>query len=338
MKLAADFEFAYASVEDAEQLAVLYDRAYGGTYTIVDCLDPVAIRRIVSGGEHIWVIARADGAVVSAIVARPEPAQRAYEICRAAVLPEYAGRGGFGGLFAMTVNTAISRPDCELIYGHARSERARRAFIRNGYPMAWVGTDGGMHRVGGAREEHLTCVAFNAYPMVTRVRPEHPLIDPKSTVAHEVMRLLGHVRTGAYPSSVVAGRTGELVHESSHGRVTYTLAAPIAAMEIDSVQTSTPADTRRALWAAIDDAPTPVEHVTVRVLADKVEVITELCRPHDDSRRFAARAYLPGWYSDGALRYDCVALVAYTAPYPPIRLGLDDRVEAIHRSFPTLLR
>lgn len=336
-----DIEVRYATPDDADGIAALYDRVYNGGYPIMECTDPTLVRRIVADQEHIWVLALDQGTVVGSSVARRDPVNASYELCRAAVDPGYRGRANYSAVFGRSLRDAVERPDCEVIYGYARSERARKMFSRARPTWAWTGTDGGMHPVADEREEHLFGMAFNPERVVTRIVPPRSILIPGSAVAQEIAVLASMTRTGDYPALVAATGAAEFSHESDHGRVSYSVFEPSRAAVVGAVDGDGPDDIRRVLWEVIDGAaPSKIEHMTVYALADKSSIIAELCRPDrgDSMRRFAVRGYLPGWHVDGDARYDCVALAARTGEQIPQRLGLDDRVEAIYRSFPREFR
>jgi hypothetical protein len=336
-----EIEVRYATPDDVEGIAALYHRVYDGSYPVTECTDPALVRRIVTNEEHIWVLALAGDRVVGASVARPDAVNSSYELCRGAVDPGYRGRANYGGVFARSLRDAVERPDCELIYGYARSEHARTVFSRHCVSWSWTGTDGGMHRVAGGREEHLFGMFFNPERVVTRIVPPRSILIPDSAVAHEITVQQAITVTGDYPSQLAAHRAAEFTHESDRGRVSYSVIEPSRAAVVGAVEGDTPEDVRHVLWELLDGAaPSKIEHMTIRLLADKVWVIAELCRPDagDWTRRFAVRGYLPGWHKEGDLRYDCVTLTVRLGEQIPERLGFGDRVEAIYRSFPLAFR
>ncbi|MGN9775139.1 GNAT family N-acetyltransferase [Micromonospora sp. H33] len=191
-----DIEVRYATPDDADGIAALYDRVYNGGYPLTECTDPALVRRIVTDQEHIWMLALDRGTVVGSSVARRDPGNASYELCRAAVDPDYRGRANYSAVFGRTLRDAVERPDCEVIYGYARSERARRMFSRARPTWAWTGTDGGLHPVGDEREEHLLGMAFNPERVVTRIVPPRPILVPGSAVAREIGVLTSATRTG----------------------------------------------------------------------------------------------------------------------------------------------
>lgn len=331
-------EIRYATPADAEAIAALYTEVYDGGYPITECTDPTFVRRIVADQQHIWVLALHGDAVVGAGVARPNLPNASYELCRGVVHPDYRGRASYRELFALTLTDAFRRPDCDMIYGYARSEHSRRTFSRVA-PVSWTGTDGGMHRVGQEREEHVLGVVFNLERSVTRIVPSLSILVPDSAVANEIAALNSITRAtpGQYPSDVVASAATELTHESDRGRVSYSVSEPSRAAVVGAVEGDTPDDVRQVLWAMIDDAgPSAIEHVTLHVLADKIPIIAALCRPDPSRppRRFAVRGYLPGWHEEAGIRYDCVTLTSRLDQQAPQRHGLDDLITAICQSFP----
>lgn len=339
--MTADIEIRYATPDDASGIAALYDTVYNGGYPITECTDPALIRRIVTNREHVWVLAVDGDMVVGASVARPEPVNQSYELCRGAVRPGYRGRASYGAVFDLSVRAALEQPDCEVVYIYARSERALRIFNRARPPLCWTGTDGGMHPVAGEREEHVFGMAFSPEQVVTRIVPPRSILVEGSAVAQQIAGLNSVIRTGDYPSRIAVGGTAEFTHESDYGRVSFSVSEPSRTAVVGAVEGDSPDDIRRVLWEVMDGAaPSKIEHMTVYVLADKLPVIAALCRADTgDSRgRFAVRGYQPGWHKDGDVRYDCVALAACTDEQIPMRLGSEDRIEAIYRSFPSQFR
>ncbi|QVI23759.1 hypothetical protein KHQ06_13595 [Nocardia tengchongensis] len=345
----ADIDIRFAEADDAEQIAELYDRVYDGRFPIIDCVDPQRIRRIIGSGEHIWVIGLDKGRVVGSSVGTAERDNSAYEFGRAAVLPEYSGNGHFLKIFAYTGTAARERMDSDLVYGYARSERARMlySFVADqiGNPIAWVGTDGGMHPNGDIREEHLIGLTFIRERNAIRVLPPRPFLDPESALARHITELAVVTTEGRYPAAIAAGHGAEFTHVSAHGRVSYSLFTHSRAAIVSAVQGGSPADVRRALWDVVDSAnrpghPARILHLTVHVLADKTDVIAELCAPSRDGtgRRFTVNGYLPAWHRDGDARYDCVVLTTRVDDLPRDLLGAEETAAEIYLSLPADLR
>lgn len=334
-------QFRYATPADADGIAALYDEVYNGGYPITECTDPALVRQIVTNQEHVWVLALDGDTVVGASVARPEPVNGSYELCRSAVRPDCRGLANFDTVFRLSLRAMVERPDCEVIYGYARSERARRlfsaSFSQAGLPLSWPGTDGGLHPVADEREEHVFGMVFNPERVVTRVVPPRSIVLEDSAVAHEIALLKPIIRTDDYPSRIAAPSAAEFAHESDCGRVTFSVLESSRAAVVGAVEGDTPDDIRRVLCEVIDGAaPSKIEQMTIHVLADKLPIIAALCRADagDSKGRFAVRGYIPGWHKEGDARYDCVTLAAYTSDQIPLRLGFEDRVEAIYNSFP----
>ena len=345
----AEIDVRFAVPDDAENIAELYDRVYDGWYPILDCVDPLRIRRLLASGEHIWVIGLDSGTVVGSSVGVAERANSAYEFGRAAVLREYRGNGHFLKMFANTIVAAKDRMDSDLVYGYARSERSRMVFSyvaeQQGERAVWVGSDGGMHPNGDMREEHLIGLTFIAQRKAVRVLPPRPFLDPDTPLAKHIAGLSVVSAEGVYPSAIAAGHGAEFTHVSAHGRVSYSLFAPSRAAIVSAVEGDTPDAVRRALWEVIDAAnqpgwPAQILHMTVYVLADKTEVIASLCdRGRDEAgRRFTVNGYLPAWYKDCDARYDCVVLTTRVDDLPRNLLGAEETANEIYRSLPANLR
>lgn len=330
-----------ATAADADSIAALFELVYGGSYPFADSIEPDRIRRIVTGADHLWMLVLEAGTVVGSVMARRDPGNASYELGRGVVHPDHRGRPEPGMALDSLLRDTMARPDCELLYGEARSERARRKLGRAGaLRYAWTGTSGGRYVVLGEREDHLFGMAFNAERVVTRIVPSRSVLLPGSPVACEIGRLRSVNRVGAYPDRISSRGVGGYIHESDRGRVTYSAFESSRSAVVSAVDAETPGDVRRVLWEILDGAaPANVEHLTLHALADKLPVIQELCRfdPDDPARRFAVRGYRPGWHKDGAARYDCVTLTAQVSVQTPNRNDLGPLVNAVHRSFPARL-
>ncbi|TCJ97723.1 GNAT family N-acetyltransferase [Nocardia alba] len=338
---APGIEFRLATPADARDIAELYHDVYLGSYPIAECTDPALIEQILADDAHIWVLAVAGSTVVGASVGRPEPQNHTYELCRAAVRHDYTGRGNFAVMFDMTVQAALAEPDCELVYGYARSERARRLFSRVPHRICWVGTDGGQHLFLGDREEHLIGVSINPSCSVVRVLPPKTVVAAGSPVDREVGELAVRTVPGIYPSRIAPGGAPQYVHESAAGSVAFSVFAPSRTAFVTEVFAESPAAVRELVWQVLDGAVPaagPIEHMTFYVLADKLDVVTELCSPREPARRFTVRGYLPAWYRQDESRYDCVILTTRTDTRPVRRNGLDDLIDGVYASFPPELR
>jgi hypothetical protein len=280
--------------------------------------------------------------VVGATVVRPEFYGGIYELGAAAMLREYAGRGHFVEVYDSSILTVIERPDCNLVYGYARTQRSQHVFAHSRIPPFWTGTDGGMHLVGSDREEHLVGLFYNPHRSITRITPRTPLLDPNSVVARDIAQMgAAHTGEGDYPATIISGGQNGRVYETSAGRVRYSFNELSRAARFDAIEADSPADMRRALWETVDKAPENIEHITVNVLADKTTVMTELNRPDstDPRRRLVASAYMPSWHEDGDARYDCVTMTALLDGRTPQRLGFDDDVvESLYKIFLRELR
>jgi hypothetical protein len=337
----AEIEVRYATTDDADGVAALFDRVYRGGYHLAECTDPDVVRRTVASQDRLWVLALAAGTVVGSAMARRVPGNASYELGRAAVDQDYRGRPDVRAMSKVLLRETVRRPDCELLHCEVRSEIARRMVARELPGCCWTSADGGMDVLMGEREEHLFGLAFNPERTVTRIAPRRSVLLPGSAVAREAGRLRSAVRTGDYPARISAPGVGQYTHESGRGRVSYSVFEPSRAAVVSAVDGDTPGDVRRVLWEVIEGAaPSKVEHLTLYALADKLPVIGELCRPgrEDPARRFAVRGYLPGWHKDGEARYDCVTLTACSSEQIPGRHGLDPWIEGVYRSFPTGLR
>src|SRR5262245_15854557 len=201
--IAAAVDIRHATPADAEQIADLYHDVYDGAYPIAESTDPALIRRTLVDAGQVWLLAVHDGTVVGSVQARPDTIGEAYEICGWAV--RNPGRGLGAVLLDAGVRVATNRAGCELGGGYFRGELSRHLAL---HLFRWVGTDGGMHRVGADREEHLVGVRFNAERLPIRVLPAASVLRAGSEVAHAVAATRLETRRGPYPARIAAGRPG----------------------------------------------------------------------------------------------------------------------------------
>lgn len=332
-----DVEVRPAVPDDAEGIVAVYDRAYGGRYTVRALTDPAGVRRLIEDRRRDWILAVAGDRVVGTVLARPDLTDGRYETCGVAVDPEYQGRARVPTLLSRVVEAVLERPDCELVYSYVRSEGVRRAVTWTRAGLRWTGTDGGLHRPGAEREEHLFGLFLNRARPFTRVTPARSVLVPDSALAQEVSALEVLTRVGPYPSTLAARSAvgWEYEHESAWGRLRYAVDQSARAVEVDSVEVDGVLGVlgvRRLLEEVVDGAgPWPVEHLTINVLADKPALIAELCRPdaRGPGRRFTAVGYRPGWHQQDGDRYDCVTLTARLDPRTPLSHGLGGRIAAV---------
>ena len=339
----AEWELRPARIEDADGIAQLFHDVYKGGYPYENCTEVSLIKRTLDDGEYMWLIALdEEGSIVGSMVSRPEPGG-IYELCRAAVHPDFARRGSFAPMFDMAMEMTAARPDCEMVYGYARGELAVRAFARGPIPIAYTGTNAATHVVNGRREVNLIGSGFNFGPgrdMVTRVLPAATILDPNSWVAGAAASMRTRNITGEYPAQIASWDAGGRVHESDAGRVSYSFYEASQAVIVGTVEADSPEDVRRLLWQVVDTSPTPVAHINVNLLADKVDVMRTLATPEgaDPTRRFGACAYLPAWHKEDNVRFDCVTMAALINQPEPDPLDLKERIARMYASFPQELR
>lgn len=312
--------YRHAVSEDAEKLAKLYDDVYKGGYPIVDCLDPVKVRKLVERGEHIWMVALDGDNLVGAAVAKPESWNRSYETCRSVTHGAYNGRNIGSELYAAVLQAVFHRSDCDVVFGYPRSGRMKRLLERATPPITIVGSDGGMHIVSGEREEHLFCVTYNPHVDIKRVSPVQPMYEASEGLAKLVDGFGLSTVAGGYPAERIVGPAGDGHYESSNGKVSFSYFQPSRCAAIVSAEGDDVEGVRRAVWDFVAPQATPPKgvpslplgQVSMYVLADKTDLIARLCEPFNGvpAHRFGVSAYLPAWFEKETLRYDCVLLSA----------------------------
>lgn len=192
-------------------------------------------------------------------------------------------------------------------------------------PYASVGSDGGMHRVSGVREEHLVMLAANPLRRVRRVTPRVPFLVPDGELQKRIARLGLDDRPGPYPPATVVGPDGGHGFESDARHLTYDYFAPSGCAVVCAVDAGGPADVARCLTRLIAAQPHHIEHLTLQVLADKRELIGRLCA----TLGFAVTADVPAWYAEDDKRYDCAWLTARSDSGDATRLGTDALIRSL---------
>jgi hypothetical protein len=322
--MSAPVHYRDATPEDAEQIAGLYDRVYSGGYPVAKLMDPVAVRQIIVAGADVWQVATIDDQVIGSVVGERAEWNRSYEICRAVVDPAFARGGRFRPLFDAIQRACVDRADCELIPGYARSDHMQHICEVAFVPYEMVGSDGGKHLVSGEREEHVVVLAVNPFLRVRRMSPRVPLLSAGGELHSRIARLGLDDKPGPYPPTMIVGPRGAESFESAAGRVTYGYFEPSRCALVSAVDAADPVDVSRCLTQLLEAQP-EIEHLTVSVLADKGNLIRQLC-----ATGFTLTAYVPAWYADGERRYDCAWLTARLDPRTPVRLGTDALIRSLH--------
>ncbi|MBI4146825.1 GNAT family N-acetyltransferase [Candidatus Woesearchaeota archaeon] len=330
---------------DAHKLAKLYDEVYKGGYPIVDCLDPVRINDIIEKNEHIWMVAFDKGELVGAAVAKPESWNKSYETCRSVTRGSYNGRNIGKFLYEMVLQTAFHRPDCDMVFGYPRSDLMKRLLEKTTPPIAVVGSDGGMHIVSGVREEHLMCFVYNPHKTLSRVVPQNPLYGKSRELTRLVEQFDLETNIGQYPARLIVGPAAERSYESRYGRVAFADFEPSKCLAITGVNADNVSDALRLIWDFIAPQATPAQpistvagHVSMYVLADKAELIAQLCAQFNGvpNQRFRMSGYLPAWYEEEGRRYDCVLLTTRLDGEAPVMHGTEELIASFREHFDRL--
>jgi hypothetical protein len=188
-------------------------------------------------------------------------------------------------------------------------------------PMVVAGHDAGRNVANGSREVHLI-----VYSIPTHARFVHatPLTARASTpwVQQSLYQPLGldDPRPADYPAAAFVGAPSARSFDSGNFLVAYDPTSAHRGIEIlaHGRPTAEPDEICRELDELFRKFP-DVRHVTVSVLADKVDLLRSLC-----SYGFDIVAYLPAWCQGGGGRYDCVQLAKCAYAERPLVQGFDD--------------
>src|SRR5262249_44204005 len=162
-----------------------------------------------------------------------------------------------------------------------------------------AGHDGGRNVVDGRREVHLILYAVPSYAEFVHVAPPTELFESSFLRENLYAFLRLAIKAGDYPSEFFVGPPS--IHEFRElGFIfEYDVNSPSRALEItgytgESKNHDQICDTLDELV----ESRRGVQHETVTVLADKIELIRKLI-----NRGFAVGGYLPAWYSRDHSRF-----------------------------------
>ena len=133
---------------------------------------------------------------------------------------------------------------------------------------------------------------------------------------------------GPYPECAIVGPPSPLTHEHASSRLSYAFNAASRNIVVTAASIGSSRTTQAAIWDLVDQRRGQVEHVSLFVLADKLDLLSTLRSPYqaDERRRFYTGAYLPAWYEEGGRRYDAVYLAACLDDRAPTMHGIEDAV------------
>ncbi len=310
-----------AGPDDAAGIAGLFQKAYGSSSH--PCKDPDFIKSTI--GSDVWRIAVDDGAVVACTAGTRHEWNQMYERVRAVTDPTYRARGLMRHLMDSVIENMVAQPDCDLILGVTRGRAIMRLVEKETHPpLVVTGHDGGMNVANGRREYHM--IGFSVPPgrQPRRVMADCPLPYTSSLMTEPLFSRFDFATfKGPYPSFHIVGPRSPHHISVENWRLNYAYDSRGDSLHITGLS-GPETDSKQALdgLASCLQVARETEHTVAYVLYDKADFIRGMYE-----LGFRISAVLPGWYTDGTERYDCLMLTRCTSPVPPAANGLEDMIE-----------
>lgn len=272
---------------------------------------PISVLIAASGGHNLadsrnfQILAEADGRLVASMAMTFSAWNDSYELGRALTVPEYRRNGLAGLLMQRVVDWVAAEESGSITFGFPRVRRIAELCAALDPPIVPVGHDAGRNVANGNRETHLIVYGIPRHARFTHVIPPRGSLPGWRFVRERIYAPLGlNGSPGRYPDRCFAG--ADPVHRLSIDRWMFDFARDVPGGALDVVNCKrdrvNPAKIARELDEILSCRP-EVQHATATILADKLELIGELC-----GRGFEVSAYLPAWYQEDGCRYDCVQL------------------------------
>ncbi|MBL8206841.1 MAG: GNAT family N-acetyltransferase [Blastocatellia bacterium] len=321
-----------ARVQDAEQLASLFQRAYGESSH--PCQDAEYLRRFIADQRNIYLVEVCEDGVVAGMGVTYHQWHDACEWSHGVTYPEHRRTGIAERLTRQAHAACCARQQGDLFLGLPRGQRTFKIGTEVVNPrMVMTGHDGGMNVANGTREIHVTLVARLPQVRFTHITPDVDEITNSAAVQETVWQPLRlRANPGAYPNVSFVGPTANTLKQEQGFSFSFDSACPSRALEIRgfSDKPNNPQQICRALDGLLAAYPT-AEHISANVLADKVQLIRGM-----REMGFELPAYLPAWYKVNNARYDCVKLVKRRCAEEPDANGFAPMIASLKEAFANL--
>ena len=276
-------EFRSAKAEDAEGIAGLYRKAYGGNYPLSEYFDSGWIVNAIQKEGHIWQIALSKNKVVGSSVGVPHNWNKSFEIGRTFVDDEFQNRKVAKTLCERVRNEAFGQ-GFEIGWGTIRNEAAHNISKNDG--MTVVGYLPGLHKPA-VRETHLFCMRLSPAAKEKRRVPRQMPLLYKTHLINEITREMGvEDIVDDYPQDEVVGPESDckasvkIFHHSG--------------------------DDSTIIYALENFEKLAAEYIQVTLLTDKTKAMQFF-----SMLGFKPCAFLPAWFEKDGKRYDCLTMANY---------------------------
>ena len=321
-----------AGPADAASIEALFKTVYHSGSHPFQSLEDVS--RFLEDSRNVQVVAEHRRRIVASMAMTYNPWNDSYELGRAITHPDYRSQGLAALLMQPAVDLVARYGLGGVYFGFPRVKRILDLCATLTPPMIAVGHDAGRHVANGLRETHAIVYGIPPHADFRHIAPT-TASEGADCFATRVCSTLGLTRSrGAYPLECFVGdaRQGTTAFEDL--LIIDDRAAPNGAVEIvaDTFNRREAFDPGRQVQRLIA-AGNGLEHLTLTVLADKVDLIDELTR-----YGLRVTGYLPAWYLSGRCRYDCLQMSWHAFSERPRTGGLEDTLSSIDSELPTLTR
>jgi N-acetylglutamate synthase-like GNAT family acetyltransferase len=320
-----------AGPADVQRVTELFQQVYRhSSHPFQDADD---VRRFLADPRNFAGVAEDEGTIVASMAMTYYEWNDAYELGRALTHPEFRRHGAAATLMAEVVGWVAAAGLGQVFFGFPRARRIVELCGALNPPMIVSGHDAGRNVANGTRETHVIVCCVPGHARFVHVAPAlEQFASPR--LRNRLYGDLGLAACeGPYPNHAIVGPPGEAVTVSGMLRIDYDPRRPNAAAEI--VGCDEPDAAPDAIGASIDEfleAHRDVQHITVTVLADKIDLIRWLvvCG-------FEFTAYIPAWHTEGERRYDCVQLSRRVYADRPSTQDLADVLDTLQPQLMTML-
>jgi hypothetical protein len=273
-------EFRSARQEDAEGIAELYKRVYGGSYSLTEYHDPNFVKEVVKKDKHIWHVALNKNTLIGSSVGVPHNWNNSFEIGRTIVKDDFCNKKIAKTLCERVCAEAFGK-GFEIGWGVVRNKTMYT--IAESLGMRVVGYLPGLHKPA-VREMHLFYMRLSPVAKEKRRVPKQPPLLYQTHLIGELTKEMGLENiAGDYPQDMVVGPDSDCK----------------ASLKIYHHCN----DDSTIIYAIENFDTLAAEYIQATLLTDKTKGMRFF-----SMLGFKPCAFLPAWFEKDGKRYDCLVM------------------------------